>query len=54
MEIFRSGKGTTAQIGYVNKNQQKCCGQRGIAGTDHGQLAYRMECMQCGYVYGAN
>ena len=54
MDIFKSGKGETTQIGYVNKNKQKCCGQRGIAGTDHNQLAYRMECLECGDVYGAN
>ena len=54
MDIFRSGKGETTLIGYVNKNKQKCCGQRGVAGTDHGQFAYRMECLECGHVYGAN
>ena len=55
MDIFRSGKkGGTTEIGYVNKNKQKCCGQHGVAGTDYGQLAYRMECLECGYVYGTN
>ena len=55
MDIYRSGKkGETTEIGYVNKNKQKCYGQRGVAGTDYGQLAYRMECLKCGYVYGAN
>ena len=54
MEIFRSGKGETTRIGFVNKNKQKCYGQRGVPGTDHGQLAYRLECLECGYIYGAN
>lgn len=54
MELLRSGKGETTQVGYVNKNKQKCCGQRGIPGTNHGKLAYRMECLACGFVYGAN
>ena len=54
MDIFRSGNGSTTQIGYVNKNKQKCCGQRGVAGTDHGQYVYHMECLVCGHVYGAN
>jgi hypothetical protein len=53
---FQSGSTDTTQIGYVNGNQQRCAGHRGRAGTDHMQLAYRMECQMpgCGYVYGAN
>ena len=54
MDMFSSGKGQTTQIGYVNKNKQKCWGQRGVAGTDYDQLAYRMECLECDNVYGAN
>ena len=54
MEKLSSGKGETTQIGFVNKNKQNCCGQRGLAGNDYGQLAYRMECLECGFVYGAN
>jgi hypothetical protein len=52
--IFRSGDGPTTQIGYVNANQQKCHGTLGVFGTDHNQYAYRLECLRCGYVYGAN
>jgi hypothetical protein len=53
---FRSGSTTTTQIGYVNPNNQRCAGNRGVAGTDHLQVAYRMECQVsgCGHVYGAN
>jgi len=51
---WRSGEGASVQIGYVNPNGQNCCGHRGVAGTDHGQLAYKVECTVCGYVYGAN
>lgn len=54
MNEFIAGKSETTQIGYINKNNQKCWGQRGFAGTDHGQMAYRMECLKCGHVYGAN
>jgi hypothetical protein len=56
MEGFVSGGTETTRIGYVNRNNQLCSGHRGIAGTDHGQLAYRMECLrsECGHVYGAN
>jgi hypothetical protein len=53
---FRSGTTDTTQIGYINQNLQRCAGTRGVAGTDHGQVAYRMECEapDCGHVYGAN
>ena len=54
--MFQSGAGTTTQIGYVNRNNQRCEGHRGVVGTDHGATAYRMVCQQsrCGHVYGAN
>ena len=51
---LRSGDGPTTRIGYVNANRQKCHGTFGVYGTDHNQYAYRLECLQCGYVYGAN
>ena len=56
MQAYVSGGTPTTQIGYVNRNQQRCTGHRGIAGTDHGQRAYRMECLMpgCRAVYGAN
>lgn len=53
-ELFISGSGKTTKIGYVNPNNQKCCGHRGVSGNDYLQLAYRMECLLCGHVYGAN
>lgn len=54
MTEFRDGGAPTTKIGYVNRNQQECGGHRGVAGTDHNQRAYRMECLHCGHVYGAN
>lgn len=56
MTGYVSGNTKTTQIGYINRNQQQCAGHRGIAGTDHDQRAYRMECLKplCGHVYGAN
>jgi len=51
---WQSGAGSTVQIGSVNRNGQICCGHRGVPGTDHGQFAYRIECGNCGQVYGAN
>ncbi len=49
-----SGEGPSVQIGQVNRNDQRCCGHRGVPGTDHAQFAYKVECLRCGYVYGAN
>jgi len=53
---FRSGSGETVQIGFVNRNNQICLGTRGIPGTDHNQLSYRMFCLEedCEQFYGAN
>jgi hypothetical protein len=52
--MWRDGTSPTTKIGYVNRNQQKNHGHRGVKGTDHGQLAYRLECLNCGHEYGAN
>jgi len=53
---YLSGDGTSTQIGYINRNNQRCGGHRGQEGNDHLQRAYRMQCLQpsCGNVYGAN
>ena len=51
---FRSGGGDTTKIGYVNTNNQHCCGTLDISGNDYLQYAYKIECGKCGYVYGAN
>lgn len=55
-EEFTSGITETTQVGYVNRNNQRCGGHRGVLGTDYGQFAYRMECLEpaCGFIYGAN
>ena len=54
--MWRSGNTQTTQIGYVNRNNQKVHGTRGVAGNDNCQYSYKMECMVegCGYIYGAN
>ena len=54
--MWRSGTTETTTIGYINRNNQKNHGTRGVAGTDHAQYAYKMECLVkgCGHVYGAN
>jgi len=52
--MFQSGSSTTTQIGYVNRNNQRCEGHRGVAGTGHCSTAYKMVCQICFHVYGAN
>ena len=56
MKMFKSGSTTTTQIGYINRNNQKNHGTRGIDGNDHCQVSYKLECLEigCGVVYGAN
>lgn len=51
---WKSGDTETTQIGYLNRNRQRCLGHAGVKGNDHLQVAYKMECLDCGYVYGAN
>lgn len=54
--MFHNGGKPTTQIGYINRNNQQCCGHRGHRGNHPNQRAYRMECLEprCGFVYGAN
>ncbi len=56
MATFQNGSTATTQIGYVNRNNQRCCGHTGEQGTDHLQFAYKMECLnrECGHIYWAN
>ncbi|WP_448566430.1 DUF1353 domain-containing protein [Thalassotalea ganghwensis] len=51
---FVSGTTKTTQIDYTNANQQKVHGTRHVEGTDNNQVAYKLECLACGEVYGAN
>ena len=44
----------TTEPGYVNRNRQKVLGTRGLSGTDHQQKAYKVECLKCHHIYGAN
>ncbi len=53
-EVWKSGGGKTTHIGYKNRRGQKCWGTLGVAGNDHGQYAYKVECTSCHLVYGAN
>jgi hypothetical protein len=55
-DTFQSGTTETTKMGYINRNNQRCCGHRNVPGTDYMQFAYRMECLEsgCSHVYGAN
>lgn len=54
--MWKNGNTKTTKIGYVNRNNQINLGTRGIKGTDHGQVSYKLLCQQpsCGHEYGAN
>ena len=54
MTEFRSGSRPTTQIGFVNDNGQKCLGTRGEPGNHCSAKAYKMQCTNCGHIYGAN
>lgn len=52
--MWKSGTAKTTEIGYVNKNNQKVHGHQNVPGNDHCQTAYKIECLECGEIYGAN
>jgi hypothetical protein len=56
LDTFINGTTKTTEIGFINRNNQRCCGHRAVPGTDNGQLSYRMECLEsnCIHIYGAN
>ena len=44
----------TTDIGYINKNNQKNLGYRGVSQTHSSAKFYEMECLACGHKYMAN
>ena len=44
----------TTDTGYINKNNQKNLGYRGISETHVSAKSYEMECLDCGHHYLAN
>ena len=44
----------TTDAGYINKNNQKNLGCRGVSGTHYNQKFFEMECLDCGHQYLAN
>lgn len=50
----RAGSGRTTAPGYHNRNAQTVLRSTGLAGTDHGQSVYVLQCSRCRHEYGAN
>ena len=44
----------TTDTGYINKNNQKNLGYKGISETHISAKSYEMECLDCGHRYPAN
>ena len=44
----------TTDVGYINKNNQKNLGYRGVSETHVSAKSYEMECLECGHKYLAN
>lgn len=44
----------TTDAGYINKNNQKNLGLRGVSETHYNQRFFEMECLDCGHKYLAN
>lgn len=44
----------STDIGYVNRNNQKNLGYRGVSETHVSAKSYEMECLDCGHKYLAN
>ena len=52
---YENGTTATTQIGYVNKNNQRCGGTMWDRSASNPDLyIYKMTCEDCGCVYGAN
>lgn len=44
----------TTDAGYINKNNQKNLGYKGVSETHYNQRFFEMECLDCGHKYLAN
>ena len=54
IKVSKGKKMKTLDVGYINKNNQKNLGYRGISETHYNQRFYEMECLDCGHKYMAN
>ena len=44
----------TTDAGYINQNNQRNLGYIGMSKNHYNQRLFRMECLECGYIYEAN
>lgn len=44
----------STDTGYINKNNQKNLGYRGVSDTHYNQKFFEIECLDCGHKYMAN
>lgn len=44
----------TTDVGYINKNNQKNLGYKGVSTTHYNQSHFELECLECGHKYLAN
>lgn len=51
---FEGRIGESLRIDAVNGHGQRCRGTLGVPGTEDDDVAYKLECTLCGFVYGAN
>jgi hypothetical protein len=47
-------KGSTTEVGYINRNHQEVIQATGNRSADHGQFIYVLRCRKCRHQYGAN
>ena len=50
----QGGSGRTLTPGYQNRNGQTVIRSTELAGNDHGQSVFVLQCGECGHEYGAN
>ncbi len=43
-----------AEVGYINRNNQRLIVKTDRPGTDHNQYVWELQCESCGTEYGAN
>lgn len=44
----------STEAGYINRNNQKNLGFKGVSETHYNQRFFEMECLECGHRYDAN
>ena len=52
--VGRNHNVKSTETGYINKNNQKNLGYKGVSETHFNQRFFEMECLDCGHKYYAN